>query len=168
MQSAGVPTSVEPNCSTVAGSNPVTSAGDKADTLCVLQDRLRLSDVSVTDCCANTYVETPATTAGSAAEKRTAKKVAKYAPREPGGYGVTPVVVEAYYRQFSVTLKLLNFLGRVTADSGRVNKRARVEGALRRLSVARGERLLFVANLHAFCRAGGSAPHKWRHGAPHH
>ena len=48
MQSAGVPTSIEPNCSRVAGSNPVTSAGDRADVLGVLQDRLLLSDVSVT------------------------------------------------------------------------------------------------------------------------
>ena len=63
MQSAGVPTSLEPNCSKVAGSNLVTSAGDRADILCVLQDRLLLSDVSVTHCCADTYVETAAATA---------------------------------------------------------------------------------------------------------
>ena len=72
MQSAGVPTSLEPNCSKVAGSNPVILAGARADILCVLQDRLRLSDVSVTHCCADTYVDTAAATAGSAAEGRAA------------------------------------------------------------------------------------------------
>ena len=77
MQSAGVPTSFEPTCLKVAGSNPVTSAGDRADILCVLQDRLLLSDVSVTHCCADTYVDTADATAGSAAEGRAAKKVAK-------------------------------------------------------------------------------------------
>ena len=61
------------------GSNPVTSAGDRADILCVLQDSLLLSDASVTHCFAVTYVEMAAATAGSAAEVRAAKKVAKYA-----------------------------------------------------------------------------------------
>ena len=42
MQSAGVPTSLECICSKVAGSNPVTSVGHKADNLCVLQDHLLL------------------------------------------------------------------------------------------------------------------------------
>ena len=102
MQSAGVPTSIEPN-SRVAGSNPVTSAGDRAYVLCVLQDRLLLSDVSVTHYCADTYLATAATTAGSATETRAAKKVAKYALREPGGYDFTPLVVESYGRQCSAT-----------------------------------------------------------------
>ena len=88
MQSAGVPTSLEPNCSKVAGSNPVNSAGDRADILCVLQDCLLFSDVSVTHCCVDIYVETAAATAGSAAEVHAAKKVAKYALREPGDYAV--------------------------------------------------------------------------------
>ena len=66
--------------------------------LCVLQDRLLLSDVSVTHCCADTYVATAATTAGSAAEARAAKKVARYALREPDGYDFTPLVVESYGR----------------------------------------------------------------------
>ena len=61
---AGVPTSCEPNCSRVGGSNAVTSAGDRADILCVLQDRLVLSYVSVPHCCAVTYVETAAARAG--------------------------------------------------------------------------------------------------------
>ena len=95
MQSSGVPTSLEPNCSRVAGSNPVTSAGHRADILCFFQDRLLLSDVSVTHCCADTYVKTAATTTGSAAETRAAKKVAKYALREPDGYEFTPFVVES-------------------------------------------------------------------------
>ena len=96
MQSAGVPTSLEPNCSRVAGSNPVTSAGDRADILCVLQDRLLLSDVSVTHCYADTFVGQAAANAGSAAEACAAKKVAKYALREPGGYDFTPLVLESY------------------------------------------------------------------------
>ena len=70
MQSAEVRTSLEPNCSKVAASNPVTSAAYRADTLCALQDRLLLSDISVTHCCADTYVEADAATAGSAAEGR--------------------------------------------------------------------------------------------------
>ena len=120
MQSVGVPTSLEPNCSIVAGSDPVTSAGHRADILGILQDCLLLSNVSVTHCCADTYVKTAATTAGSAAEGCAAKKVAKYALREPGGYDFTPLVVELYGRHFSATQTLLNHLGRVAADCGRV------------------------------------------------
>ena len=77
MQSAGVPAALEPNCPSVAGSKPVTSAGDRAAMQCVLQDRLLLSYVSVTLCCANAYVEQAAATAGTAAEKLAAKNVAK-------------------------------------------------------------------------------------------
>ena len=101
-----------------------------------------------------------ATTAGSAAEERAAKKVAKYALREPGGYDFTPLVVESYGRQCSATHTLLNLLGRLAADSGRVSKGAWVEGALRRLSIAlcKGNDFLFRANLHAFCRAAGKHP----------
>ena len=91
MRSAAVPTSLGPNCSGVAGSNTVIAAGDRTDILCVLQDRLLLSDVSVTHCFADTYMETAATTAGSAA-----KKVAKYALRELSGYAFTPLMVESY------------------------------------------------------------------------
>ena len=133
MQSAGVPTLLEPNCSNVA----VTSAGDRADILCVLQDCLLLSDVSVTHCYADTYVETAAAAAGSAAEVRAAKKMAKYALRQPSGYDFTPLLVESYGRQCSTTHTLLNLLGRLAADSGRFTKGAWVEGALRRPS-ARG------------------------------
>ena len=61
----------------------------QADIICVLQDRLLLSDVSVAHCCADIYVDTAAATAGSAAEGHAAKKVAKYALREPGGYDFT-------------------------------------------------------------------------------
>ena len=68
MQSAGVPTSLEPNCSKVAGANLVTTAGTRAVILTVLQDRLLLSDASVTHCCADTYVERAAANEGSAAE----------------------------------------------------------------------------------------------------
>ena len=78
------------------GSNPVTSAGDRADILCILQDRLLLSDVSVIHCCADTCVETAVATARSATEVRAAKKVAKYTLHEPGGYDITPLVVESY------------------------------------------------------------------------
>ena len=87
--------------------------GDRPDIRCVLQDRLPLSDVSVKNCCADTYVDTAAAT-GSAAEGRAAKKVAKYALREPGGYDFTPLVVEWYGYQCT----LLNLLGRLAADSG--------------------------------------------------
>ena len=107
MQSAGVPTSFEPTCLKVAGSNPVTSAGDRADILCVLQDLLLPSDVSVTHCCADTYVNAAAATAGSAAKGRAAKKVAQYALREPDGYNFTPLVIESYGRPFSATHTLL-------------------------------------------------------------
>ena len=99
----------------------VDSAGDRADVLCVLQDRLLLSDVSVTHCCADRFGATAATTAGSAAETRAAKKVAKCALREPGGYDFTPLVVESYGRRCSATHTLLNLLGRLATDSGRVN-----------------------------------------------
>ena len=102
MQSAGVPTLML-NCSRVAGSNPVDSAGDRADIFCVLRDRLLLSDVSVTRCCADTYVAMAASTAGSPAETRAAKMVAKCALRKPGGIDFTPLVVESYGRQCSAT-----------------------------------------------------------------
>ena len=49
----------------------------------------------MTHCCADTYVETAATTVGSSAQTRAAKKVAKYALREPRGYDFTPLVVES-------------------------------------------------------------------------
>ena len=111
-------------------------AGDRADTLCALQDRLLLSDVSVTHRCADTYVKTAATTAGSVAEVHAAKKVAKYALREPSGYDFTSLVVESYGRRCCATHTLLNTLGRLAAYGGRVTKGAWVEGALRRLRVA--------------------------------
>ena len=135
-------------------------AGDRADILCVLQDRLLLSDVSVTHCCADTYVGQAAANAGSAAEARAANKVAKYALREPGGYDFTPLVVESCGRLCSATHKLLNLLGRQASDNGRVTKGAWVEGALRRLSVALCKRhdFLFRANLHAICRTAGKHP----------
>ena len=72
-----------------------------------------------------------AATAGSAAEGRAAKKVAKYALREPGGYDFTPLVVESYGRQCSATHTLLNLLGRLAGDSGSVTKAAWAEAALR-------------------------------------
>ena len=80
--------------------------------------------------------------------------------REPSGYDFTPLVDESYGRQCSVTHTLLNLLGRLAADSGRVSKGAWVEGALRRLSIAlcKGNAFLFRANLHAFCRAAGKHP----------
>ena len=73
-----------------------------------------------------TYVETAATTAGSAAET---KKVAKFALREPGGYDFTPLVVKSYDRYFSATHRPLNYLGRFAADSGRVSQGTWVDGA---------------------------------------
>ena len=48
-----------------------------------------------------------------------AKKVAKNALREPGGYDFTPLVVESYGHQCSATHTLLNLLRRLAADSGR-------------------------------------------------
>ena len=160
MQSAGMPTSLEPNCSRVAGSNPVTSAGDRANIICVLQDRLLLSDVSVTHYCVDKYVVTAAATAGSAPEARAAKMSAKYASCEPGGYDFNPLVVESYGRQCSATHALLNLLGHLAADSGRVTKGAWIEGALQRLSVTlcKGNDFLFRTNLHAFYRAAGKQP----------
>ena len=41
-------------------------------------------------------MKTAADTAGSASEVPEAKKVAKYALREPGSYDFTPLVVESY------------------------------------------------------------------------
>ena len=101
-----------------------------------------------------------AATAGSAAEVRAAKKVAKYALREPGSYDFTPLVVESYGGQFSSMHTLLNLLGRLVADSGRVTKGTWIEGALRRLSVAlcKGNDFLFRDNLHAFFQAAGKHP----------
>ena len=80
--------------------------------------------------------------------------------REPGGYDFTPLVVESYGRQCSGTHTLLNLLGRLAADSGRVSKGAWVEGALWRLRIpiCKGNDFLFRANLHAFCQAAGKHP----------
>ena len=105
-------------------------------------------------------METAAATAGSAAEMRAAKKVAKSALREPGGYDFTLLVVESYGRRISASHTLLNLVGRLAADSGRITKGPWVEGSLRRLSVAlcKGNDFLFRANLHAFCRAAGKHP----------
>ena len=65
---------------------PPCVTSDRADILCVLQGRL----LHVTHCCADTYVKMAATTAGTSAEACAAKKVAKYACRESGGYDFTP------------------------------------------------------------------------------
>ena len=70
MHSAGVPTSLEPNYSKIVGAHPVCTAGAGADVLTVFQDRLLLSDASVTHSCADTYIDPTATTAGCAAEVR--------------------------------------------------------------------------------------------------
>ena len=80
MQSAGVPTSLEPNCSEVAGAHLVTTAVARTDILTVLQDGLLLSDVSVTLCCADTNVERATATVGAAAEGRAQKQVRKCTP----------------------------------------------------------------------------------------
>ena len=133
MHLLGCPPHLSP---TARKSRDPTPSGDRADILCVLQDRVLLSDVSLTHCCADTYVEAAATTAGSAAEVHAAQKVARYALRKPGGYNFTPLVVESYGRQCTATHTLLNLLGHLAADRGRVTKGAWVEGALRRLSVA--------------------------------
>ena len=55
---------------------------------------------------------------------------------------------------------LLNLLGRLAADSGRVSKGAWVKGALRRLSIAlcKGNDFLIRANLDAFCQAASKHP----------
>ena len=67
-------------------------------------------------------MDTAAATAGSTVEGRAAKKVAKHALRETGGYDFTPLVVKSYGRQCSRTPALLNLLGHLAADSGRVAK----------------------------------------------
>ena len=120
MKSAGVPTSPEPNCSKVAGAQPITTAGAWDDTLTVLQDCLLLSCDSVTHCCADTYIERAAATAGCAAEVRAQKKVRKYALHGTGGHEFTPLVVESYGRQCTATHALLNKLWHLAGDSGRV------------------------------------------------
>ena len=119
MQSAGLGCSLEPNCSKVARSNPVTSAGNRAHILCVLQDRVLLSDISLSHYCTDAYVETAAATAGSATEVREAKKVSKYVLCKPGGSDFRPLVVAFYGRQCPATHTLQNILGRLAADSGR-------------------------------------------------
>ena len=148
------------NCSKVAGANPVAAPGDRADILAVFQDRLLLADASVTHCCADTYVAAASSTAGAAAELRAAKKVAKYALQERGGYDFTPLVSESYGRLCSASHGLLNKLGLLASDSGRLTKGAWVEGSLRQLSVAlcKGNDQVFRANLHSFCRAAGRHP----------
>ena len=153
MQSAGMPTSPEPNCSKVAGAHSVTTAGARADILTVLQDYLLQLDASVTHCCADTYVERTAATAGSAAEVRAQKKVGKYGLHGPGGHDCTPLVVESYGHPCTATHALLIKLGHLAANSGRVTKGAWIEGALCCLSVAlcKGNNFVFRANLHSFC-----------------
>ena len=101
-----------------------------------------------------------AATAGAAAELRASKKVRKYALREPGGYRFAPLVIESYGRHCAAAHALLNELGELAADGGRVAKAAWVEGALRRLGVAlcRGQDFIFRANLHSYCRAAGRLP----------
>ena len=89
---------------------------------------------------------------------RAAKKVARYALREPGGYDFTPLVVESYRRQCSATHTLLNL-----GASG-LRQRACQQGGMGRgraaLSVAlcKGNDLLFRPNLHAFWRLVGRHP----------
>ena len=114
----------------------------------------------MTHYCADTCVETAAATAGSAAEVRAAKKVAKYAVQEHAGYAFDALVVESYGRECSATYTLLHLLGRLAADSGRVNNGVWVEGALRRLSITlcKGNGFLFRDNLQAFSRATGKDP----------
>ena len=123
-------------------------------------DRLLLSDVSMTHCCADTYVVAAVTAADSAAKTRAVKVVAKCALHEPGVYDFTPLVVESSGRQYSATHTLLNVLRHLHADSRRITKGAWVEGALRRQSVAlcKGDNFLFRANLHTFYRAAGKHP----------
>ena len=88
------------------------------------------------------------------------RKTRKYTLHEPGGYDLTPLVVESYGCQCTATHALLNKLGHVAADSGRVTKGTWIEGALRRLRVAlcKGNDFVFRANLHSMCRATGKHP----------
>jgi hypothetical protein len=119
-----------------------------------------LSDVSVTHCCADAYVAKASTTAGSAAEARAEKKIRKYALQEPGGYDFAPLVVESHGRLCAASHALLNTLGGLASDTGRVTKGAWIEGSLRQLSVAlcKGNDFVFRSNLHSFCRAAGKHP----------
>ena len=111
-------------------------------------------------CSANSHVAAASRTAGSAAETLALQKVRKYALHEPGGYDFTPLVVESYGRQCKSSHALLNKLGHLASDSGRVTKGSWVECALRRLSVAlcKGNDFIFRSNLHSFCRAAGKHP----------
>lgn len=45
-----------PNYSKVAGFNPITTTGDRSDIICVLQDRLVLSEATMTQFCDDIYV----------------------------------------------------------------------------------------------------------------
>ena len=84
----------------------------------------------------------------------------KYALHGPGGYDFTPFVVESCGRQCMATHALLNKLGYLAADSGRVTKGGWIEGALRRLCVAlcKGNDFVSRTNLHIFCRETGKHP----------
>lgn len=55
------------------------------------------------------------------------EKVGQVRLARAGGYGFTPVVVESYDRQCAAIHTLLNLLGRLAVDSGRVRKRVCVE-----------------------------------------
>lgn len=99
MQLVGVPTSLDPNCSKLAGEQPVTSPGETADLLTILPYQLLLFDVSVTHIAANAYVAAASLTTGSVAGARAQKKFHNYALHEPGGYDLTPLVLESLGRQ---------------------------------------------------------------------
>ena len=144
-----VPTSLEPNCSKVAGAHPVTTAGARADILTVLQDLLLLSDAFVNPRCVDTCIERAATTADPAAEVSAQKKVRNYALHGLSGHDFTPLVVESYGHQCKASHVMLNQPGHLAADSGRVTKGACIEGTLHRLGVLETERCAVQGEL--FC-----------------
>jgi hypothetical protein len=123
-----------------------------------MPDGMLVTDVSVINPAAESYVRAAARADGVAAEARDALKIRNYREGGDGGaYAFSPLSMEAYGRLGKAAMQLLSTLAGIAADSGKVEKRDCVENTLRELSVGLcgGNGMLFRAGLQAVAQASG-------------
>jgi hypothetical protein len=163
---AGVASSVEPQLRQLklaaeqAGRRGRQAQGDGArgDALLAMPEGMLITDVVVVHPAAQSYLEAAARTDGTAATDREAFKVQKFrASADTGAYAFEAMGVETYGRLGAGTMRLINRLVGIAAESGKVDKGALVAYTLREMSVglARYNGMLFRGGLKVMARVTG-------------
>jgi hypothetical protein len=116
---------------------------------------ITISNLSVIHPLSISTLSRAATTADAAASHRDQQKRTAYARAEPNGYGFVPFSVETYKR-IGQPIKLLHDLGEEAAGPGGVSWLSFVAGALRELSLCRGNFMAYRASRGVLARSSGS------------